>query len=102
MELAVTTLLGPLVAKHRPLIPKPLGLVMKKSCLDARPNASSCSLRTQTQALAVAVQEGVHLLFNNICHFTDCTRIELGVLNDWQTDFRKSIRPKQASGACLH
>jgi len=56
-----------------------------------RPDTTGCSLRAQRQAVAVAVLKGIHLLFDNIGHFTDGPLEELGFLDNRQAYLAVSI-----------
>jgi len=87
VKLAVAALLRFFVAKHRPGVPQPLGLVMQQAMLDAGADATCSALRAQGQTLIVAVGEGVHLFLNDVGHFANRAGKQLGLFNYRQTDF---------------
>jgi len=91
MELAVTAFLGTLVTEHGTHVPHPAFLVIEQAMLDAGTHAAGCPFRTQAQAVAVAVLEGIHLFFDHIGHFTDGTLEQMSLLDDRHAYFAVAI-----------
>ena len=72
MELAVASLLRPLVAEHRAAVPQPLRAVVEQVVLDRRAHARRRAFGAQRQAFAVQrVDEGVHLLLDDVGRLAD-------------------------------
>ncbi len=61
MELAVATFLRALVTEHWPDVPQTLFLIVQQTMFDAGTYAARRPFRTQRQAVAIAVFEGIHL-----------------------------------------
>ena len=80
VELAPSPLLRPFVAEHRPAIPEPLRALRKQSVLNRRPHHRGGPLRPQGATALAAVEEGVHLLADNIGGLTDAALEQLGGL----------------------
>ena len=71
VELAVATFLRALVTEHWPDVPQTLFLIVQQTMFDAGTYAARRPFRTQRQAVAIAVFEGIHLFFNHVGHFAD-------------------------------
>ena len=91
MELAITPFLRPFVAEHRPLVPKPLSLVMQQAVFHSRPHAAGSAFRAQRQAVTVAVVEGVHLFLDDIGDFANRAGKQRRLFHDRRTNFIKSV-----------
>ncbi len=101
MELAVTALLRTLVAEHRAGVPEPLHLVVQQAMLDTGANTTRGTLGTQGEAVPVAIDEGIHFLFDDIGNFTDRPLEQLGLLDDRHADFPVAIGFEHAAHAVL-
>ncbi|MND93602.1 hypothetical protein D3C80_857940 [compost metagenome] len=71
VELTVAAFLRTLVAEHRTDVPQTLLLIVQQTMFDAGANATSGPFRTQRQAFAIAIVEGIHLFFYDVGHFAD-------------------------------
>ena len=71
VELTVAAFLRTFVAEHRADIPQALLLIVQETMFDAGAYATRRPLRTQGQAVAVAVLKGIHLFFNHVGYFAD-------------------------------
>ena len=83
------------MAEHRPLVPKPLGLVMQQAVFHCRPHAAGGAFRAQSQAVTVAVVEGVHLFLDDIGDFANRAGKQRGLLHDWRTNFIEAVAVHQ-------
>ncbi len=79
------------MAEHRPDVPQTLLLIVQKTMFDAGAYAARSTFRTQRQAIAIAVFEGIHLFFNHVGHFTDSAFEQRGLLYNRQTDFAITV-----------
>src|SRR5260370_15411527 len=85
-ELSVATLLGPVIAKHRPDQIKTRGLrTLVQAALEVGPHNSGSRLGAQGQAAAAAVLESIKLLGECVCVFAR-TFDQLGLLQDVRHD----------------
>ena len=84
VELPETTLLRTFVAKHRAAVPEPLTAVVQQPLLDGGPHAARSALGPQGKLLAAPIEEGVHLLFNDVGRFSDATAEEFRCLQQRQ------------------
>src|SRR5690606_33390254 len=92
VELAVASLLRPLVAEHRPHVPEPLGAVVEQVVLDRRPDHARRAFGAQRQGLAVErIDEGVHLLLDDVGHFADATHEKARRLDDGRADLLVAV-----------
>jgi hypothetical protein len=61
-------------------------LIVQDTVAQAGPDHTGSRLRPQRHAVAVAIREGIHFLFDDIGQFTDGTRKEFRTLEHRQTD----------------
>ena len=98
VKLPLATLLGPLVAKHRPHVPKPLGgkgqiVLHHRSDTPCRPSGR------RRHAVIIAVGKAVHFFFNNVGDLTDRAGKKIGRFNDRQSDFSIAVARQHLEGA---
>ncbi|MNY19683.1 hypothetical protein D3C86_1531270 [compost metagenome] len=79
------------MTEHWADIPQALLLIVQKTMFDAGTYAARRSLRTQRQAIAIAVLKGIHLFFNDVSDFTDRAFEQWGLLYNRQTDFAVTV-----------
>ena len=63
VKLAITSLLGPLVAEHGPDVPHPAFLIVEQAVFDAGAHATGRALGAQGQAVAIA-----RITSYNVCY----------------------------------
>ena len=92
IELAVAAALGTFVAEHRPDVPEALRGSVEKIVFVHRAHHGRRAFRTQRELIAVhRVDEGIHFLFDDVGHFPDAAREDLGVLKNRRADFLKTV-----------
>src|SRR5690606_37635179 len=91
VELAVATLLRPLVTEHRAHAPDLLALVVQQAVGDAGAHDAGGGLGTQRERVAAAVLERVHLLLDDVGHLADGALEELGALEQRQADLAVAV-----------
>ncbi len=101
VELAAAAGLGPLVAEHGAGVPEPLGLVVEQPVLLGGAHAAGGAFRAQGEAVVVAVGEGVHLFLDDVGHFADAAREQLGALDDGKTNLLVAVGRQHRPGALL-
>ena len=101
VELALASLLRPLVAEHRAAIPKPPDGI-EQTVLHRRTHASRRAFWPQRQALAIAVVKAVHLLFDNIGNFADGALEQFGLLYDGHADLGIAVTANQFAHHRFH
>ena len=80
MELPLATALGPLIAKHRSAIPKPLRSLAQQSVLDGCAHHAGGAFGPQGAGAIAAVIEAVHLLAHHIGGFANAAGKEFSGL----------------------
>ena len=109
VELAEAALLRLLVAEHRALAPELEPRTAQQAVGDRGADDAGGGFRTQREAVAALVGEGVHLLLDHVGVLTDGTLEQLGVLDHGHADFLVAIRvhhgagsyvPRAATGRC--
>ena len=101
MKLALAPRLGPLVAKHRPAVPEPLGPLGQQAVLNGGPHHRSGALRPQGAAAIAAIDEGVHLLADHIGGLADAAGKQLGGLQQRRADLADGSAAKVLAGRRL-
>ncbi len=87
VELPVAALLRTLVAEHRSPVPQSLRSPVEQAVFDHRAHASGRGLGAQREALAVElVDEGIHLLLDDIGGRADRAHEQLGLFHDRGAD----------------
>ena len=87
IELAITPFLRPLMAEHLPHVVQTLWMLRCQLVLNDRTHATGRALRTQSQRLAIqAVDEGIHLFFDDVSHFADGALKKRSRLDNRQTN----------------
>ncbi len=90
VKLAQAALLRPLVAKHRPSVPQPRCLIEQPRLL-AGPHAAGRALGAKRETFAVAILEGIHLLFDDIGNLADGAFEQFRLLENGETDFPQAV-----------
>jgi hypothetical protein len=102
VELAVASLLRPLMAKQRHLAPQAQRPVVERVVLDHRPHDSGGGLRPERQPVAVhRVLERVHLLLDDVGHLAEATHEERRRLDDRRAHVAVGIALHQGADARL-
>ena len=91
VELAIAPLLRTFMSEHGARVPESTGLVEQEAVFLGRPDTTGCTLRTQSQAVTVAVFKGVHFLFDNVGDFTNRPLEQVGLFHDRHADFLVAI-----------
>ena len=102
MKLSLPSRLGPLVAKHRPPVPKPLRALAQQAVLNRSAHHRGRSLRAQGATALASIQEGVHLLAHHIGGLTDPPGKELGDLEHRGADLLHAGPAELLAGPMLH
>jgi hypothetical protein len=97
MKLAQAALLRTLMSKHGSPIPELLRLVVKQAILITGAHTARCALGSQTQAIAIAIFETVHFLFNDIGDFPHGAGEKLCLLKNRKADFSITVARQQPS-----
>ena len=102
MELALATGLGPLVTKHRPGVPEPLGPLAQQAVLDRGSHHRSRALGPEGATAIAPIDEGVHLLTHHIGGFANAAGEELGGLQQGRANFGNGGAAEVLAGGGLN
>ena len=92
MVLAVASLLGPLVPEQRAAVPQPLRPLVEQVVLQRRAHGWRRAFRAQGELLAVhRVDEGVHLLLDDVGRLAYPAHEELRPLDDGRADLAVAV-----------
>ena len=102
VKLPVATTLRALVPKHRPLVPPAQQLALEQTMLDTGAHRAGGAFRAQRQAVAVAVEKGVHLLLDDIGDLADGTSEQFGRLEQRQPHLGEAVTLQGGSQTLFH
>src|SRR6185312_5337163 len=101
VELPVAALLRALVTEHRSRAPQPLHLVVEQSVGETRAHHAGGGFGTQRQALLTAVEEGVHLLLDDVGGVADGALEQFRLLHHRQADLTVTVALQHLAGDAL-
>ena len=102
-ELAVASLLRALVAEHRADAPELRGLrALVHLVLEVGADHRGGELRTERDAAAALVREGVHFLFDDVGRLADSAAEELRMLEDGEINFLISVIVRDVAAHLSH
>ena len=102
MKLPLTASLRPLIAEHRPRVPKLLRALAQQSMLNGRADNRGRPLRSQGAGALPPIQEAVHLLAHNIGGLADAPAEQIRALQQRRADFTKTGALKLSPRHRLH
>ena len=102
-ELAHPALLRTLVAEHRPDVIEPLDIrAAMHLMLNIRARDRCGALRAQCQRATLPIEEGIHLLRDDVGSLTDAAREELGAFEDRRPDLTETMALEDGPRGVLH
>src|SRR5437763_7011228 len=101
VELPISSLLWPLITKHRPAGPNSLWAIVEQAVFDYRTYDTGSRFRAQCDTVAVAIGESVHLPLDDVGDLADGAVKQLSRLDHGQAHIPVAVAGEQTADCAL-